>query len=75
MTAKYDKFIKALENLCRQHGVQIATSGYDAIGIWDLEDGRPPIYDNGLIDKTDDSVRQENEALVAKLHRQRAEKG
>jgi hypothetical protein len=49
---KYDKFVAALQQLCREHGVQLATSGYDSLQVWDLDPGDETIFAPGVEDKT-----------------------
>jgi hypothetical protein len=51
MSGKFDRFMEALEALCREHGCQIAPSGYDTIDIWDLQEGEAPLH-GGVIDET-----------------------
>jgi hypothetical protein len=51
MSAKYDSFKAELIALCEKHGVQLATSGYDKIQVWNLEAGDSPIYGDDLEDK------------------------
>lgn len=44
MTTKYDNFVLALRELCVAHKVQLSTSGYDAIQVWNLNEGDDPLY-------------------------------
>ena len=53
MSPKAQKFIDELEELCKKHRVCLAVSGYDALQIWDLEDGNDePIHSCGIEDQT-----------------------
>lgn len=52
MTAKFDKFIGALEALCREHEVIICPNMYDSLQVWDAKKGESPIQSNGIEDKT-----------------------
>ena len=52
-TPKYDAFVAALRDLCREHGVQLAPSEYDSLQVWDLEEGEDPIYQDRITDKTE----------------------
>jgi hypothetical protein len=51
MTAKFDKFEEALRTLCREHGVMLASSGYEHLQVFDLRDGEDPLY-GGIEDET-----------------------
>ena len=44
MSAKFEKFVDALEALCREHGVQLSTSGYDLITVSDIGPENDPIF-------------------------------
>lgn len=46
MTRKFDNFVRALDNLCREHAVQLSTSGYDSLEVHDL----PWYIDNDYLD-------------------------
>lgn len=35
MTKKFDEFVKALDTLCREHEVQLDTTGYDLLVVRD----------------------------------------
>ena len=50
--SKYDGFLMALRALCRMHGVQISTSGYDSLVVSDLREGDDPIYQDHIEDGT-----------------------
>lgn len=54
MSEKYDKFLPALEALCREHGVQIAVSGSDALQIWPLKENEAEVLASGIEDKTEE---------------------
>lgn len=57
MSKKYEAFVAALTELCKTHGVQISTSGYDAITVNDLPSegriGDEPIYLDNIADRTE----------------------
>lgn len=42
--SKYDSFVSALRALCIKHSVQLSSSGYDGLQVWDLPEGEDPIY-------------------------------
>lgn len=44
MTAKFDAFVTALRALCREHGVQIGTQGYDGLYVTDFVPPTDPHY-------------------------------
>lgn len=50
--SKYENFSRDLRNLCVAHGVQIGTSGYDSLVVYDLEPGDKPIYMDQIEDRT-----------------------
>jgi hypothetical protein len=50
---KARRFVEALEVLCRAHDVQLTTSSYDSLQVWDLRDGEPPVYCAGFDDMTE----------------------
>jgi hypothetical protein len=52
VSEKFDRFVQALEALCREHGCQIATSMYDGIEVGDLREGDEPIHSAGVEDCT-----------------------
>lgn len=52
MSTKFKSFVEALNLLCKEHSVQLCTSGYDGLQVWDLKEGEDPIYSNGIEDKT-----------------------
>lgn len=56
VSKKYEAFVAALAELCKTHGVQISTSGYDAITVNDLPSegriGDEPIYLDNIEDNT-----------------------
>ncbi len=35
MTTKYDRFVEALDALCKEHDVLLSPGGYDILGVWD----------------------------------------
>jgi hypothetical protein len=40
--SKFSDFVEALRLLCKQHGVSLSPTGYDALQVWDLGgQGRP----------------------------------
>ena len=43
---EFNKFLQALRNICKAHGVQITPSGYDDLQVWDLgpDDDDEPVY-------------------------------
>jgi hypothetical protein len=45
-------FLEEIEEVCRKHQLQLATSQYDGIDVWNLKDGETPIYSAGIEDKT-----------------------
>lgn len=53
MSVKYDNFKRALENLCLDHDVQLATTSYGNLQVWDLDD-REPIYEDYIEDRTEE---------------------
>lgn len=55
MSKKYDAFIFDLIDLCRQHHVQLTTSGYDLLQVWDRELGESAIH-GGIEDKTKETT-------------------
>lgn len=49
--SRYDAFCKDLTELCRRHGVQLATShNEDSIQVWDACDDGSPIWQHDRID-------------------------
>ena len=52
MTAKFDAFKAALEALCREHRVTLASSLYDSPAVFDMDDDDEPIHQDDLLDKT-----------------------
>ncbi len=48
----YENFLAALEALCKEHGVLIATSGYDMLQVWKLAEGEVPIHPKCIQDMT-----------------------
>lgn len=44
MSKKCENFLRALDTLCREHGVVVATSGYDSLQVWRMGTGEDPIY-------------------------------
>lgn len=54
MTKKFDAFRVALEALCREHGVELASTGWEHIVVSDLREGDSPIYMDYLEDGTTD---------------------
>lgn len=57
MTAKFDSFVSALRDLCREHGVALSTTMYDGIQVWDLKPGAEPLHVNGIEDETLPALR------------------
>lgn len=49
---KHKEFVLALRRLCREHDVQLAVSGYDALQVWDLRPGEDPICAPDIEDRT-----------------------
>lgn len=47
MSKQYDDFIAALERLCLEHCVQIATSGYDTLQVWPMNDRETEAFHGG----------------------------
>lgn len=54
MSEKYEKFLPALEALCREHGIQIAVSGSDVLQIWPLKEGEAEVLVSDIEDKTEE---------------------
>ena len=54
LSPKAAAFVEALRQLCREHGVMLSVSGYDALQVWDwTPDDTDPIYDaTGIFDMT-----------------------
>lgn len=52
MSTQFTQFAEALAALCLEHKVQLATTGYDAIGVWPARPGDPPIHGGHLVDNT-----------------------
>ena len=48
---KFRDFKIELEALCKKHGVQLATSTYDSIQVWDLDEGESSMF-SAIEDKT-----------------------
>lgn len=53
MSKKFEAFKAALESLCREHNVCLATTGYDQLAVFDLKDFDQPIYLDAIEDKTE----------------------
>jgi hypothetical protein len=51
MNEKFDAFVIALRALCHEHGVQLSSSGYDLLEVWDLTPSSDPLY-APLVDMT-----------------------
>ena len=49
--SRFNTFVKALEELCKVHGVTLSTSGYDGLQVWDA-DASGPLHVNGIEDRT-----------------------
>ena len=47
-------FIADLEQFLRERNIQLATSDYDSLQIWDLKPGENPIHSNGIEDRRDE---------------------
>ena len=41
---RFDAFTKALDDLCRSHGVQLSVDGYDGLQVWPLRTGESPVH-------------------------------
>lgn len=54
MTDKFTRFVFELEKLCKDHQVQLATSGYDGLQVWDLKAGERAIHVPDIEDKTNE---------------------
>lgn len=53
MTTKFVRFVAALEALCREHDVQLCTSTYDGLQVWEGNvGGENPIHAAGIEDFT-----------------------
>ena len=53
MTEKFDRFVVALEALCREHKVQLSTSMYDLLVARDLSGDDEPLW-GGVTDETEE---------------------
>ena len=51
MTDPIESIVREIEQLLRERNVQLSTSGYDSLQIWDLKPGESPVYSNGIEDK------------------------
>jgi hypothetical protein len=49
-------FLHELEGLCRQHGMQLATSGSDGVQVWRLGAHDHPLHVNGIEDRTSEGL-------------------
>lgn len=65
MTKKFDDFIFYLEQLCREHEVQLASDTYDGLGVWDLNEGEAPLYFPDIEDCTEE-MKNETGTLMTK---------
>ena len=57
MTKKFDEFVVALKELCRDHEVVLSTYGYDSIQVWDAEEDQcsgEEVVCSGIDDMTED---------------------
>jgi hypothetical protein len=52
MSAKFDRFVAALEALCREHDVELCASECDYLQVWDLRPGSAPIAESLMQDRT-----------------------
>lgn len=52
MSNQYDRFVEALEALCREHRVQLSVSQYDTLDVWELQGDDHPIYASAIRDMT-----------------------
>lgn len=52
MSNQYDRFVQALEALCREHRVQLSVSQYDTLDVWELQGDDHPIYTSAIRDMT-----------------------
>ena len=55
MTVKFDNFVLALRQLCSEHAIQLAASGYDDIHVWNKGPAEEEIY-CGIKDFTNDGT-------------------
>lgn len=60
MTKKFDDFIFYLEQLCREHEVQLAPDTYDGLKVWDLDEGDVPLYFPYIEDCTGEEMKNES---------------
>ena len=51
MTTKCECVIAELEQFCRERNIQLATSGYDSLQVWDLKEDEQPLHFNGIEDR------------------------
>lgn len=42
------EFLDEVRAVCRKHGMQICTSGYDGLQVWTLKDGEDELYADGI---------------------------
>jgi len=53
MSEKFDKFVTALNALCKEHGVFLSTTGYDALAVFDADE-----HDEGTeVDRIEDETQ------------------
>lgn len=58
MSEQYDRFVEALEALCREHRVQLSVSEYDTLDVWELQGEDHPIYASAIRDMTTDKSKK-----------------
>lgn len=58
MSTQYDRFVEALEALCREHCVQLSVSEYDTLDVWELRGEDPPIYVSAIRDMTREETKK-----------------
>ncbi len=49
---KTRQFLNEIEAVCRKHGMQLTSSGYDGLQVWDLKRGEHPLFFNSVADRT-----------------------
>lgn len=53
MTAKFESFVSALRDLCREHGVALSTTPHDdGLEVWDIDHSVDPLRVSGVEDWT-----------------------
>jgi hypothetical protein len=51
------QFIEELKRVCLKHGLQLTVSDYDALQVWELDQGEEPIRGNGIQDRTQEGQK------------------